>query len=95
MSAEARLQEQIADAVRREAQPLREAVEALSARLAAVEGDGGQSDAEPAKRPARGRGARAKTQPADDGSAGTSTESAPPGEKPADGVPAQRKGNGE
>lgn len=91
MSAEARLQEQIADAVRRETQPLREAVEALSARLAAVEGDGGQSDAEPAKRPARGRGARAKAQPADDAASADDN----PAAAPADGVPAQRKGNGE
>lgn len=81
------MQELIAAAVRRETEPLREAVEALSARLAAVEGDGDPSDAEAPKRAARGRGARAKAQQAD--------EPAEAPAKPADAVPAQRKGNGE
>lgn len=63
MSAEARMQGLIDDAVRRETAPLKEAVDALSARLAAVEGDGGAKDAAPAKRAPSGRTAKSKTAP--------------------------------
>lgn len=61
MSAEARMQEQIAAAVREVTEPLKRAVEELSARLAAVEGEGGAKSAAPAKRAAGGRTAKAKT----------------------------------
>lgn len=60
MSAEARMKEQIAAAVRDVTEPLERAVEELSARLAAVEGDGGAKSAAPAKRAAGGRTAKAK-----------------------------------
>lgn len=61
MSAEARLQGQIADAVRTATEPLEKAVAELSARLDAVEGTDGTKSAEAPKRPARGRTAKAKT----------------------------------
>lgn len=60
MSAEARMQEQIVAAVRGVTAPLERAVEELSARLAAVEGDGGAKDAAPSKRASSGRTAKAK-----------------------------------
>lgn len=65
MSAEARILELIDARVREAVEPLEKAVDELSARLAAVEGAGGQSDAEAPKKPARGRTARAKAQPAE------------------------------
>lgn len=69
----------IEDAVRTAVKPLEQAVEALSARLAAVEGSGGPSGAEPQKRAARGRPAKAKAQPAEaaataDYNSGTATD---------------------
>lgn len=60
MSAEARTLELIDDAVRRATAPLKQAVEALSARLAAVEESGGPTVAEPARRAAGGRTAKAR-----------------------------------
>jgi hypothetical protein len=65
MSSDARMRQVIADAVHEATEPLKKAVEALSARLAAVEGSDGAPDAETQKRGARGRTARAKTQPAE------------------------------
>ena len=55
----------IDDAVRRATVPLERAVAELSARLAAVEGAGGQPDAETPKKAPRGRTARAQAQPAE------------------------------
>lgn len=60
MSAEARMKDQIAAAVREVTAPLERAVEELSARLAALEGSGGTQPAAPAKRAAGGRTAKAK-----------------------------------
>lgn len=65
MSMEARMREQIDEAVRLRTEPLEKAVEALSARLAAVEGSSGTKGAEPAKRAAGGRTAKAKALSAD------------------------------
>lgn len=87
MSSEARMRSVIDDAVRAATEPLHEAVNDLSARLAALEGDGGPSTAQTPKRATSGRTGRGKAQPADAG------DSAP--QKPADGVPAQRKGGDE
>lgn len=85
MSAEARMLGLIQDAVRRETKPLKEAVDALSARLAAVEGSGGARDAAPAKRATGGRTAKAKAQPAE----ATATAD-DPGEAATDEAPPQR-----
>lgn len=95
MSAEVRMREIIEDAVRRATEPLEKAVDALHARLAALETSGGPSDAEPVRRPARGRGARAKAQSDGSSPAGDPAEPDLSGEKRADAVPAQREGNGE
>jgi hypothetical protein len=65
MSSDAKMRQVIGDAVREATEPLKEAVEALSARLAAVEGSDGAPDDGTQKRGARGRTARAKTQPAE------------------------------
>ena len=65
MSAEARMLDLVSDAVRRETQPLKELVEDLSARLAAVEGGGGPSGAAPQKRAASGRTAKARASSAE------------------------------
>jgi hypothetical protein len=79
MSAEARTLELIADAVARETQPLKARLDELSARLAALEGAGGTTDAEPQKRPTAGRtAARGKAPQQNDDAAGS-----------------QRKGGGE
>lgn len=83
MSAEARMQQLIDDAVRTAVRPLERAVAALSARLAAVESSGGPADAAPAKRAAGSRTAKAKAQPAE--ATATADE---PAEK---SVPEQRK----
>lgn len=61
MSAEARMKDQIDAAVREAVAPLERVVDELSARLAALEGDGGAKSAAPAKRAAGGRTAKSKT----------------------------------
>jgi hypothetical protein len=73
MSSEARTKQIIDDAVRAAVEPLERAVDALSARLAAVEGERGASDAGAQERPSRGRTAKARTAQAD-----TSAEDAAP-----------------
>ncbi|MER7488701.1 hypothetical protein ABTY20_22910 [Streptomyces sp. NPDC126497] len=60
MSQEARAREIIDEAVRRATEPLSERLEALEARLRAVEDGGGQASATEQKRPSAGRTARAK-----------------------------------
>lgn len=89
MSAEARMLGLIEDAVRRETEPLREAVDALSARLAAVEGSDGAPDAETAKRPTRGRTAKAKAQPAEATATAGEAKAGTAGDSPK-AAPAQR-----
>lgn len=87
MSMEARARAVIEEAVREATEPLKRELEALSARLAALEDGGGRPAAQAPKRGAAGRTGRGKTQPADDAPA--------QGEGLADGVPAQRKGGDE
>jgi hypothetical protein len=96
MSAEARMQGLIEDAVRAAVKPLEDAVEALGARLAAVEGSSGPAGAAPAKRAAGGRTAKAKAQSADAAAtADDKAETVPEQRKAAEEVPPQRKDNGE
>lgn len=99
MSAEARMLTLIDDAVRAAVEPLERAVDELSARLAAVEGSGGAPDAEAPKRAARGRGGRAKAQPAEVSAItgdGVKTETHDDGlAGPEEKVPPQRKAAGE
>lgn len=85
MSAEARLQGQIADAVRQATEPLEARVAALSARLDAVEGADEARGATPAKRAAGGRTAKARAQAAE--------ATATAGDTSAGTVPEQRKGD--
>jgi len=96
MSAEARMQGLIEDAVRAAVKPLEDAVEALGARLAAVEGSSGPTDAEPQKRAPRGRTAKAKAQSADaSATADDGAGAVPEQRRAAEEVPPQRKDNGE
>lgn len=96
MSAEARMQGLIEDAVRAAVKPLEDAVEALGARLAAVEGSSGPADAAPAKRAAGARTAKARAQSADVSATagdGTSAQSANrDSEDASETVPEQRRG---
>lgn len=70
MSAEARLQQSVAEQIRKAVAPLEAAVDDLSIRLAAVEGSGGPAAAAEPKKPAAGR--TAKTVKAGAASAGAS-----------------------
>jgi hypothetical protein len=98
MSAEARMQGLIEDAVRAAVKPLEDAVEALGARLAAVEGSSGPAGAAPAKRAAGGRTAKAKAQPAestataDDGTSAQPSDSDSGTGDASERVPEQRRG---
>lgn len=96
------MKEQIAEAVREATEPLKRTVKELSARLAALEDSDGATEAEAPKRPARGRTAKAKAQPAEvtaitgDG-VQTSKDDGPESaaSEESERVPEQRKGRGE
>jgi hypothetical protein len=63
MSQEARMRSVIDDAVARATASLEERLEAMDARLRAVEDSGGTTDAAKEERPSRGRTAKSRTAP--------------------------------
>ncbi len=98
MSAEARMKELIADAVREVTAPLERTVAELSARLAALEDSGGAREAEAPKRGSRPRTAKAKA-PAEESPTQAKAQPAEVTAITGDGVktervPEQREGKG-